>query len=712
MKKRNLLNKPSRKKGKGYKKSKNSSLSLKKVITLAAILGISISGMAHCAAEFSSDKVSVLMAADKEGDAYDNAIPIYDENGEVITIAEDGSFMFFDGDYQEKDGESIPVYALSEEGETVKGFVAPEYFSEISVFDSDYLKKYNTVYKISNYGEKVNMRSTPEIGKDNIQMTVEDGMYFLGDSKLVSNRDASIWIPGIIITEEGTIEGYFRSDCVEREDSIGIVSDKNNVKQRTRKVMEVHSNGVPLKMRTEDRDASNSDNKLNEIPDNSIVYVIGPENVEQNGIKWTEVEYNDPELGTVSGWVASDYLKESLAVKKQVKKDINLRVRSKPGTDSMELAKIQEGTVLEIPEILLKNAIKEGDYTWVEIILKDGTRGYVATEYLEDVKEKSREEAQETEIKEQTDRKELVKEIKEWTVINERGNVAGIDVAYASGEELERILINDSVIGDTVDSVYGVYSSSDLGGKINYVYIGIGASSMNSNAIFDRKYFLECADVCEKLGIPYGFYFYSTAVEDQEGDMSQADHEIEYIRECISAIEPDSRKYDLLPFAYDREIGKNGVEDRKLYPGRDTSKITAYTINELRKKLPYPIVLYGGGRDLATSEKILDIDTVNSLLEGDSIDIWAALSRTHDGSSIEAVSAARNIDATQSNVVMTQTILEATVDGVGLDLNIAEEDEYFAILEGKSGSQIASGDDEKGDSDSQKDSPSILDIFR
>ena len=711
MKNKNVK-KPKGKGKKKYKKSKNS-LSLGKIIKLALALGIAGATITHCASALSADKVTIFRAVDKEDDDFENSIPIYDEEGNFISQAIDGSFLFYDGEYLQDDEESIPVYALSDTGETVSGYVSPDYFTEVSCIDADDLRLYNSIYKVSNSGEKVNFRTSPEMGRNNIAMKVDDGTFFLGASKLVSNKDAMIWIPGLVFTEDDVEEGYFRSDCVEREDNIGIVSDKYNKIQRNRKVMEVHTEGAALRLRTEDRDISNNDNELNEIPNNSIVYVVGREEVEKNGIKWTEVEYNDPDLGVVTGWVASEYLTEAKMVKKQVKDGIELRVRSKPGIDNLELAKIQEGTELEIPELLLKTAEKEDGYKWVEVILKDGTRGYVATEYLEDVKEKTVEETEQIKEQEQSDRTKCVEEIKKWTVVNERGNVTGIDVAHANGEDLERLLTNDHIIGDNVDSVYGEYSSSDLGGRINYVYIGIGASSMNSNAIFDREYFLECADVCEKLGVPYGFYFYSTAVENEEGDMSQADHELEFIRECISAINPDSRKYDLLPFAYDREIGRSDVEDRKLYPGRDTSRITAYTINELRKDLPYPIVLYGGGRDLATNEKILDIDTVNSLLDGDPIDIWAALSRTHDGSSIESVNAANNIDATQSNVVMIQTVLDVTMDGVGVDLDIAEKDEYFAMLEGKSGKKVQKTNEKTQDNDEKEEkSSSFWDIFR
>jgi len=712
------IRKPKTKKTKSrkkYKISKNSksSLSLKQVIKIAIAMGIGVATITQCASVFSGDKVTILRAMDKEGDEFENSIPIYDEDGKLITQTIDGSFMFFDGKYDSGEEDYIPVYALSDSGETISGYVSPDYFAEVTCIDADDLRLYNTMYKVNNSGEKVNFRTTPEMGRNNIAMKIDDGTYFLGASKLVSNKDASIWVPGLIFTEDGMTTGYVRSDCVEREDSIGIVSDKHNLVQRKRKVMEVHTSGVPLKLRTEDRDVSNNDNKLNEIPNDSIVYVVGREEVEKNGIKWTEVEYNDPNIGTVTGWVASDYLTEAKMVKKQVKKGIELRVRSKPGIDNIELARIQEGTELEIPELLLKTAAKEGDYTWVEVILRDGTRGYVATEYLEDVKEKTAEETEQIKEQERSDRAKRVEEIRKWTVVNERGNVTGMDVSFVNGENVAKILDDDNAIGDeTYRPNDGIYASSDLGGKINYVLISIGAMSQNSSTIFDRDYFLDCADECEKRGIPYGFYFYSTALDEEEVDL-----ELEFISECMDAIKPEERKYDLLPFGYDREAGDGRIEDRKLYPGIDTSEISAYEINKLREMLPYNVVLYGGGRDLGTpGSTVLDIDKVNSLLDGDPIDIWVALHRNKDGNSIVEPSQAENIDSTDSNVVMIQTILsgEVTKSHIAVDINIAEEDEYFAMLEGKSGEEIKKATENKGKDEESKDgdSSSFWDIFR
>ena len=63
---------------------------------------------------------------------------------------------------------------------------------------------------------------------------------------------------------------------------------------------------------------------------------------------------------------------------------------------------------------------------------------------------------------------------------------------------------------------------------------------------------------CEELGIPYGFYYYSTSTTKSEAN-------IEYENIIEEFEDLGDLKYNLLPFAIDVELGGNGdiTKDRQ-----------------------------------------------------------------------------------------------------------------------------------------------------
>ena len=702
---KNISNTPNKQKVK-FKRSKKA-----RAIIIALALGLASSTLSSCKALFSKDSITVLKAHDDKNDEFENTIPIYDENGKQIDLSIDESLVFYDGVYK-KTKEYVEVYALNTKGETVKGYVPGDYLKTEDVLDAETLEKYNCIYRISNNGNDVNFRSSPEIENDNIKSEIADGTYFVGDPKLlVCNKDASVWIPSLIVSDKGFKEGYINSKYAVREDGIGVVTNNHNKYLKDKEVMVVNTDGNSLRLRTEDRDTSNDNNILTEIPNGSIVYVVGDKETQKNGITWTNVEYEDPIIGNIEGWVSRDYLKSVKKIKKCIKDGVTLNLRSKPNIESTILAKIQEGTVLELPEITLENAEENGEYHWAEIILEDGTKGYLATEYLIDYITKEDYEA------ELAERKEIIKEIRKRTEINSNGNVTGIDVGFITGENLGKILDDEHVIGDTVFNKDGVeYYSADLGKKINFAIIEIGATSQNSSKIFDRPNCFDCMRECNNRKIPFAPYFFSTSVNIEE-----ADKEIAYISGIYNKMKSMRLKYDLLPFILDREAGASSVEDRKLYPGIDTSEVTAYLINELRKNLPSEVVLYGGGRDLGGEEgqTILDIDTVNSLLNDGPVCVYPALHRNKDGTSIVVPSQEERILNTESRIVIRQCILNAglTDEEIMGNLNEIDADTYFnEILPGKIGKKLKEPNDNK-DNNERKDKEeknrfSFWDLFR
>ena len=652
---------------------------LSKIIAIVLATGFSFFKLSRCSElsnKFSNDDITLLSASTQKGE-----VPIYDEDGNPIAEIENGTVMFYDGDFDKEkeysEDDIIEVYTCTPNGMTVNGYVKVGNLKYISVIDRDKLEYYDSIYQINNDGSSVNFRTSPEMGRDNIKQQLDDGTRFLGSSKLVSKKDGSIWIPGIVIEEntEGeiqNIEGYVRSDCARRIDSNGIVSEGQDLFLTKQDIMEVNTDGSSLRLRTVDRDTSNSKNILKEIPNKSIVYIVG-DREEKDGIVWVEVVYHDPSIGYIRGYVSEKYLKQAKMIEMQVKDGDNLDLRSKPNENSAVLARIQEGTILDIPEQNINRKVNNNGKDWVEVILSDGTKGFALFEQLE-----------ETEItendKKESEREKIVEKIIKNTKFNKNGNVIGIDTSFASRDKLKKVLDDDKVFkGKIYRTSDGYYYSSELTSNIGFGGIEIGAMSLTSSNIFDRPNFLDCADEYEKRKIPYFFYFFSTAENKDE-----VKKEIKYIKKCLKAIKPEERKYDLLPFVYDREPGSSSVKNGKLYPGKDTSEITAYAITELRKILPYNVAFYSGANDFVNNT-IFNLETVNSLLDKP-VDVWCASHISKNG----AINSSHKkiIEEKGSNNVITQIVIDAVLNGTHVDIDVIDGDTYKFLLLGKEGEEL------------------------
>lgn len=314
--------------------------------------------------------------------------------------------------------------------------------------------------------------------------------------------------------------------------------------------------------------------------------------------------------------------------------------------------------------------------------------GYVAYDYLEDV---------EKEI-ETEDATEVAKEVIDQRSVSRSGKIAGIDVADSvTGEQLEKLLKDSSAIGDKVPRlVYGTDGSasyvdadtSDIEGKINFVYIKLGASGYKNFVTLLNDNYIEQAEVCEKLGIPYGFYYYSTSVTEEE-----ARAEADAINKALASL--DSRQYNLLPLAIDVELA-SGSTDRQY--GIDVTKTKAYLANLVEPKQGKTI-LYGGGRSISpnSGERILNIDEYNELIETGDTDVWLATPRTDTGGLGDTTRGYVDSISKQSDVTISQTLLDAKIKETKIDINMMDDEDYKNLIlrQGKEIEElaIAKGDD-------------------
>lgn len=262
----------------------------------------------------------------------------------------------------------------------------------------------------------------------------------------------------------------------------------------------------------------------------------------------------------------------------------------------------------------------------------------------------------ESELSDPPESNPLVEEIMKKTQVNAGEKVVGIDVAFASGDELEEILKNPnaipkSAIGNTSSSV----NKSNLSGRVNYVMIQIGYSGLieefNTNP---NNNYNDCVDVCEKNGIPYGLYYFSTARDEEE-----AKKEIEIILDLLAQL--GTKQYNLLPIAIDREQGGRISSDTTSI--EDYTKVTAKLLEGLEKECGSEVLLYTGNQDISGANQILNLDSLKQSLKVPLL-LWGPL----DGTQL-------------SNLVMQQEALDFELPGgTNVDINTIDAGTFCRLL--------------------------------
>lgn len=111
--------------------------------------------------------------------------------------------------------------------------------------------------------------------------------------------------------------------------------------------------------------------------------------------------------------------------------------------------------------------------------------------------------------------------------------------------------------------------------NIKFVYIRLGGRGYGSEGIlYDDSYCQGYVDACEKLKIPYGFYFIDEALNNEE-----VDGEIEYINKLLEGKKITMNK---LPFAIDIEYNRGSGRGDNLWEER--VPVIQYFIDQLKSK--------------------------------------------------------------------------------------------------------------------------------
>lgn len=338
---------------------------------------------------------------------------------------------------------------------------------------------------------------------------------------------------------------------------------------------------------------------------------------------------------------------------------LNLRSEPKAIDPSNILTKIPYGSLVNV----LDGKVTSSDRTWVQISYKtlDGNvfEGWVSEEYLS--QDMVPEKPIETEVESTTSK-----------------YVTGIDISSMSPNTLRKLL--QTGIPDQVSSDYGTFNTSQLAGDINFVYIKLGASPYQSTNFAPLEYdnYIEQVKICEEFGIPYGFYYYSTAINEEEAKM-----ELNCIQERIENLR---EKYDLqnnkLEIAVDVELSNS--KDRQ-YNGniKEQTEAKATLINGIQElNLSNNVLIYGPSRVMKPDlDQIIDLSYLHTLLDNpDNVTLWQTSLINKNGtikSSLEYdISYAEEQGFSTS---VCQLLLDGTVIGK-IDINSMDREHYETLL--------------------------------
>lgn len=265
---------------------------------------------------------------------------------------------------------------------------------------------------------------------------------------------------------------------------------------------------------------------------------------------------------------------------------------------------------------------------------------------------------------EKEDTKYIIERILNNTKTNKNGKVIGIDISEKmSAEKLEKLLTSKNAIPTSTYSYNGVeHNTSDLAGAIYFVMIKIGARGYGEegNLVDIEDSFVEQAKVCENIGIPYGFYYYSTALTEEE-----TREEVEIVENNLNKI--SEKRYNLMDLTLDTEQC-----DGSRLVGKDITDIKAYWANYAEEKIGRKVMLYTGGKDVVGDKKILDLKRFSEQIKSGVPNIWFPGPRVPDGSKVYTENQEQiNIIVKEVNdIEIIQTILDQNNPALGLEEHI------------------------------------------
>ncbi len=348
---------------------------------------------------------------------------------------------------------------------------------------------------------------------------------------------------------------------------------------------------------------------------------------------------------------------------------VNIREDNSLGDDSI-IGEVYEGMFLLGKEPIESS---ENDLLWAPILYWNGEEfvtAYICYDYVQEINQEAA--AKENKLSDQE-----IEAIIQNARVNENGKVVGIDISATDPEDLRMMLTNENAIPSVGiydhNDMYLEYDMSDLAGKIDFVYLCLGARGYGDegNLVEFNDRIKELAEVCEETGTPFGYYYFGQAKSNEE-----ADEELSTIQDYLEII--GNCKYNVLPFAYDYEIFKS---DGRL-DGFDGTEVVAHFINEATTELG-PIILYVDPNDIA-GKGLLDLEELNILIDYDNpICTWLVASRYTQSNNVSRQEYINEV-AENSFILMVQSIQDVTGEGIpNIDIDIVGKDSFELLIKGE-----------------------------
>lgn len=594
------------------------------------------------------------------------------EDGKYLEIADDSIVLVQEDKI--RPGDKLNDVILYTEDGIVEGKVEGKHLEESKFqLTKEGIKEYQYIYKVlPDVG--VNLRSSPNLVEDNTNrvMGIMGGEYVLGGVPEITTGNKFPWVKVAYVNEHGINEGYIREDLLERV-------DKDYEKQKNEQsldgtIMQVdtkHHGGIDLNCRRAPEIKSN--NILKKIPSGEFVYLTGEQKISE-ARNWVEITYENENGHTIKGWVDNSYLKDVIGKQMEVKIDSNeqsfLDIKLKPSQKSDSILKLENGFIINITQNDWNSKVEKNGEEWLKVNV-DGKIGYVESKYLEEVIPMKEEQDHSIPKIESKELKELINKIS----LNKQGKVTGIDSMGITAAEIE-LLYNKGIVENQVSSKLFAQdvNISNVNGDINFMYFRIGASGYGKNfSIIDNTHYVEQVKKCEELGIPYGFYYYSTAINEQE-----AAKEFNHIEKSLDSL--GELKYNLLPFAIDVELAANPKNDRQY--GNDTTGAKAYLTNCIQNDLGIDVMLYTSGNCTLSTTKdanVLDLEKYGELTGVK--DVWMPMVLNTSGNRMQAYQEYASKFPDSMNLIMQQEVLDMVSSGIQIDLNTISKNDLIRWLE-------------------------------
>lgn len=600
---------------------------------------------------------------------------VYLENGTYIASTKD--------DKASKDNSYMWKESIHYNGEGLDhGYVVSDY-----IINSDFEIAQGKRFTVNLENAPVlKLRSSASTDSEVIEELV-DGQEVVLIPNVSSVSDGEYdWFFVAVNTPEGIKTGYAAATMYGDNKTVRYLVEKDN--RILKKVDTSNDECIGLKLRS----AASTDARIvEEIPHGQTVVVLSHVHAPINDgeREWVFIATESPE-GAVAGYVASDYLvdieKKDKAVKeeqeetsidhsngKKVMKVVDtssasyadLKLREAPGTDSEIISKIEDGTEI----YTFTNLISEGNeaeevdgHKWTKVYLLNGKSGYVASDYLKDKDVKDINELLENEV------------TIDFYGEGKQDGYFGIDVKNTVGyTDFERLISNDH----NYDVSYAV-SRDEVSqmSKPNFVMFRLGATGYGGDTatmVSSNEGYLdnlvELTNVCDKYQIPYGFYYYSQAINKEEVDM-----EAKFINKALDRI--GDSEYNVLPLVIDVEAMADNppIPTRACNSAKKNGKshqtgICNMLMNRVRDDNDRDVILYTDNNSLDSCIEFDLLDKANQQ------NVWLTdPNETHSNKLVN-----RHIDAIE-NAGIRQIALDGVVDGVGIDVDFIDSDYFKGIL--------------------------------